>query len=264
MDTKTENKIVRDARGRARRMARSGEQTYQQCLDTIAQAEGYAHWKTFMAAHPTQDGEAAPTARTPLPASSRPDVGAMVRQRWLAGFTGEIRYERDAELTQAFLQTPAMSKNTNITHRLRTLVPGIVGAAMAGAIVAQVVVRDGATATMYAQCTVAFAVFAPLAAAILGLAIGALVGEHPGARHLRVRCRSLFAGLQFCLFLYGYVGLVAGNQTRLVWLYGDTTSAQIVVRTVAGIVLCNLLGRIAFRSLIMGGSMRSQAPKANA
>jgi len=263
MDTKTENKIVRDARGRARRMARSGGQTYQQCLDTIAQAEGHAHWKTFMAAHPTQDGEAAPTTQH-LPASSRPDVGAMVRQRWLAGFTGEIRYERDAELTQAFLQTPAMSKSTTITHRLRTLVPGIVAAAVAGAIVAQAVVRDGATATMYAQCTVAFAVFAPLAAAVLGLAVGALVGEHPGARHLRVRCRSLFAGLQFCLFLYGYVGLVAGHQTRLVYLYGDTTSAQIVVRTVAGIVLCNLLGRIAVRSLIMGGSMCSQAPKANA
>lgn len=250
MTAKIENKVVRDARGKARRMARSGGGTYQQCLDAVAQESGHAHWKAFMAAHPPEEGDASPAL--PATPSMRPDAGAMARQRWLAGFTGEIEYEREAELTEAIRRTPEMSGGTTIPGRLRALVPTLAGAAVAGAVVAIVATHGD----VRADGVMAFAVVLPLMAAIMGLAVGALVGNHPGARHLRVRCRSLFGGLQLLLALYGYVGLVVGRQSDVVWLYADATPALIVVRAVAGIVLCNLLGRLAFRSLVMGGVLR--------
>lgn len=96
----------------------------------------------------------------------------------------------------------------------------------------------------------------PLVVAAVGLLIGALIGDHPGARHLRMRCRTLFGGLQLLLFLYGYIGLVAGRRHEVAWPYEDATSAMIVTRAVAGMVLFNLLGRLAFRSLVVGGVLR--------
>lgn len=102
-----------------------------------------------------------------------------------------------------------MSGGTTIPGQLCALIPTLAGAAVAGAVVIVFATRGD----IRAEGVLAFAVILPMMAAIMGLAVGALVGDHPGARRLRMRCRSLFGGLQLLLALYGYVGLVAGRQS---------------------------------------------------
>ena len=108
MEEDKEAKIVRDARGEARRTARRGGGSYQQCLDKVAQEKGHLHWKDFMVHHaatkveaidrerstPKDDGSVHPGIRTyePLPYQEwRSGLGLMTRDE-----ADERRVERVA------------------------------------------------------------------------------------------------------------------------------------------------------------------------
>lgn len=70
MTDKNQSKPVREARAKARKMARDGIAGYRQSLDIVARDEGHQHWNAFAGAHETDtrsvDGrpDQAPTTET--------------------------------------------------------------------------------------------------------------------------------------------------------------------------------------------------------
>lgn len=71
MTDKIQTKPVREARAKARMMARAGEGPYRQNLDRVAQDAGYRHWNAFTEAHDKdtliQDGAPIGHAFKPIP-----------------------------------------------------------------------------------------------------------------------------------------------------------------------------------------------------
>ena len=53
MTDKIQSKPVREARAKARKMARDGIAGYRQSLDIVAREEGHQHWNAFASAHET-------------------------------------------------------------------------------------------------------------------------------------------------------------------------------------------------------------------
>lgn len=60
MTEKNQTKSVREARAKARMMARGGEATYRQALDMVARQAGHAHWNDLIAK--TESVDAPPDA----------------------------------------------------------------------------------------------------------------------------------------------------------------------------------------------------------
>jgi hypothetical protein len=100
MEEDKEAKIVRDARGEARRTARRGGGSYQQCLDKVAQERGHLHWKDFMVRH-----EAPPVETIDQERSTQKDDGdvrtgirtyrPLPYQEWRSGLGLMTRDESD-------------------------------------------------------------------------------------------------------------------------------------------------------------------------
>lgn len=120
-----ESKAVRDARGEARRMARRGGGSYQQCLDAVAREKGHQHWNAFVREQPrepvvgtTEDDPADAVNRT-RPGRSAVFGPPMAYSEWRSGLKTMTRDEWDEKRVDAVaLRADRISARTGLPLRI--------------------------------------------------------------------------------------------------------------------------------------------------
>lgn len=125
-----ESKTVRDARGEARRMARRGGGSYQQCLDSVARSRGHQHWNAFVREQPrepvvTTGEEDTGTARTPARSHRRSILGPpLPYDEWRSGLKTMTRDEWDEKRVDAVaLRAERISARTGLPLRIIGIAP---------------------------------------------------------------------------------------------------------------------------------------------
>lgn len=88
MTEQRQSKAVREARAKARTMAREGRAAYRQALDIVAREAGYGHWNDFTAGQPVDEVVAnpkpAPRTFEPIPEYVRRGNGPLAVTRDMA------------------------------------------------------------------------------------------------------------------------------------------------------------------------------------